>query len=342
MYKVKLVFYPYKQKIRKKTSHVPIYLRIRKGPDKVEVCLDLSIHADELQFWDALTERLVVKDNDVNKRLEDILDDFKGLPYRFKSEYPKMSPADIKEKLFPQEKSNNAEVILVLNYMEDHFEKVIKPNMNISDGTKRNYRKSINHLTGYLSFMKQSKVSLANFSPALAFGFYDYLQKEIISIKKRSITDVSASSVTIKIKAIFGRALDTDLINKNPFKKVKLQTKSPKRAELTIDEINSLLRVDLSQNPKLDIYRDLFLFSVFTGMAYGDVYNLKKNDIVEENGEYTISKNRQKTDEPIGQVLVEQAVNIIRKYDNHIETLPEGRLFPRRHLNNVNESLKLL
>lgn len=342
MKKVKIVFYPNTQKVRKKTNQIPIYLRIRRDHTKVEVCLDVSIHSSELGYWDEISERLDTKENDVNKRLEDIRDDFKGLQYRFKEEFPRMTPAQIKEKLFPSQQPTTVETILVLNYMEKHFTDTVKPNKNISEGTKRNYRKAINHFSSYLNYLNQSKVTISGFSPALAFGFYDFLQKDIISLERTGMSDVSASSITIKIKAIFERAVDIELIHRNPFKKLRMQTKSPKRAELNIDEINALIKIDLSQDAKLDIYRDLFLFSAFTGMAYSDVYNLRKSDIQEENGELTILKNRQKTDEPIQQVLVKQAVAIIKKYEHHIETLPESRVFPKRHLNNVNENLKLL
>ncbi len=342
MQKAKLVFYPNIGKKLKKTKQIPFYLRISKGHVKVETSLGISILPDEIQYWDAFSERMEMKESNVNKRLEDIKDDFRGLQYRFKEEFPKMTPAQIKEKLFPTQRPTTAETILVLNYMEDHYSVTVKPNKNISEGTKRNYKKAINHLTTYLNFISQSKVTISCFSPALAFGFYDFLQRDIVSLEKTGMTDVSASSITIKIKAIFERAVDIELLNKNPFKKLRMQTKSPKRAELTIEEINALIKIDLTQDPKLDIYRDLFLFSSFTGMAYSDVYNLRKIDIKEENGELTILKNRQKTDEPIQQVLVKQVVSIVQKYKDHIETLPENRVFPKRHLNNVNENLKLL
>lgn len=342
MQKAKLVFYPYLGKKLKKTNQIPLYLRVSKGGVKVETSLGISIHADEFQHWNTSTERLEIKESGVNKKLEDIRDDFKGLQYRFKEEFPKMTPAQIKEKLFPTQQPTNSEALQVLDYLENHFSNTVKPNNNISDGTKRNYRKSINHFTSYLTYLNQTKITMAGFSPALAFGFYDYLQRDIVALEKSAMSDVSASSITIKIKAIFERAVDIELLNKNPFKKLRMQTKSPKRAELTIDEINALIKLDLTQSPKLDIYRDIFLFSALTGMAYSDVYHLKKIDIKEENGEKTIHKNRQKTDEPIQQVLVKQVVAILNKYEGHIETLPENRVFPKRHLNNVNESLKLL
>ena len=114
-----------------------------------------------------------------------------------------MTPAQVKEKLFPSQQPTTAETILVLNYMEDHYTGTVKPNKNISEGTKRNYRKAINNLTSYLNYLNQSKVTVSGFSPALAFGFYHFLQRDIVSLEKKEMCDVSVSSITIKIKAIF-------------------------------------------------------------------------------------------------------------------------------------------
>ena len=156
------------------------------------------------------------------------------------------------------------------------------------------------------------------------------------------MSDVSASSVVIKIKAIFERAYDTELIKRNPFKKIRLQTKSKKREELSIDEINSLIKLDLSHEKTLEPYRDIFLFTIFTGLAYSDIHELNKDHIRIEQGETVLDKSRVKTGETIKQLLTKQAKWIMKKYEDHIETEIENRVFPKRHLNNMNEYLKII
>ena len=176
----------------------------------------------------------------------------------------------------------------------------------------------------------------------MAFGFYDYLQQAIPANQKSGITDVSASSIVIKIKAIFERAYDTEIIKKNPFKGLKLQNKSQKKEELNISEFKRFYDLYLLADRKLEVYKDIFLFSVFTGLPYGDIYCLTWNQIRLENQEYILQKNSAKTKVEIKQVLVKQTVVLIEKYKNDIETEITGRLFPKRHLNNVNDYLKVL
>ena len=72
MQKAKLVFYPNIGKTLKKTKQIPFYLRISKGHVKVETSLGISILPDEIQYWDAFSERMEMKESSVNKRLEDI------------------------------------------------------------------------------------------------------------------------------------------------------------------------------------------------------------------------------------------------------------------------------
>ena len=337
----KIVFYPNTAKPMSKTLRIPIYMRISKGPKKVEASLNTSISAEEIQFWNPFTQRLEVEGNTVNKVLEDIIYEFAGLPYRFK-EFTDFSPNDVKAKVLKLEANLVTESMDALVYVENHFRTVVLPGKNYSPGTKRNYRKSINHFANYLNFKKQQKVSLASFSSVLAFGFYDYLQMDIKETAKMAMSDVSASSVVIKIKAIFERAYDTELVKRNPFKKIRLQTKSKKREELSLEEINSLINLDLSREKKLETYRDIFLFSIFTGLAYSDIHELNMEHIRMEQGELLLEKSRVKTGEEIKQVLIAQAVALIKKYEDHIETQIENRVFPKRHLNKMNEHLKII
>ncbi len=337
----KIVFYPNTAKPNSKTLRIPIYMRVSKGTKKVEASLDASIAAEHVHLWNPFTQRLDVEGNTVNKVLEDIIYEFTGLPYRYK-EYADFSPNDVKAKVLKLESNIITESMDALMYVENHYRSIVLPGKNYSLGTKKNYRKSINHFTDYLNFKKQQKVSLMNFSSVLAFGFYDYLQMDNKETGKMAMSDVSASSVVIKIKAIFERAYDTELVKRNPFKKIRLQTKSKKRDELSVDEISSLMNLDLSNEKTLAPYRDIFLFSVFTGLAYSDIYELNKDHIRMEQGEFILEKSRAKTGEEIKQVLISQAVEILKKYEDHIETQIENRVFPKRHLNKMNEYLKIV
>ena len=202
---------------------------------------------------------------------------------------------EIKEKILHLELTKKPEEITALVYIENHFFNVIKQSNSFVEGTKKNYRKSVNHFKNYLHFKKNESVPINGITKEIAFGFYDYLQQAIPAYQKSGITDVSASNIVIKIKAIFERAYDTEIIKKNPFKGLKLQNKSPKKEELNISEFKRFYDLDLLADRKLEVYKDIFLFSVFTGLPYGDIYCLTWNQIRLENQEYILQKNSAKT-----------------------------------------------
>jgi integrase len=343
MKKVKLLFYPNKVKRSAKTMLVPIYLRLSKSQhNKVEARLDVSISVNDVKHWNYVTQRLDIPNNSVNLRLEEIQDEYDSLKYKHKESYLNFSPLEVKEKILKLENYNVNSETKIIDYAVWYYNTIVIPNTGIVDGTKNNYKKSIKHFKNYLQFKNILNCLITKLDSEIALGFYDYLQQDIPAIGKRGITDVSASSIIDKIKNIYERAFDTDLIKKNPFKKIKLQKKSPKRDELNITEIKSLCNIDLNNNRKLEVYRDIFLFLIFTGIPHGDFYNLTWNDIQIENNQYILEIKRRKTGVTIKQVLVAQAVKLMHKYKEDYETMPMGRIFPQRHLNNVNDYLKII
>jgi len=342
MKKAKITFYPNELKKSKKTGLIPIYLRISKGNSKNETRLDATITDKELKFWNKMTQRLDIANNDVNYRLEKITEDFKGLKFIFKENYQHFNIYEIKEKLLNPNNNENSENILAIEYINNHFKNHIFKNNNIEEGTKKNYQKAINHFLKFLIFMRKQQIALSSINKSLAFEFYDYLQQEIPSINKRAMKDVSASSLIIKISAIFNRAFETGLIKINPFKGIKLQTNSKKKDELNSSEVKALVQLNLNNEKKLQVYRDIFLFQIFTGLPYGEIENLTRDKLNEENNEIVLETNRRKTNIHIKQILVKQAVEIVNRYKNNFETYTTNLVFPKRHLNNMNDYLKII
>jgi len=83
------------------------------------------------------------------------------------------------------------------------------------------------------------------FGPQLAFGeliyafaedFKSYLTNTNLNLNRVGMTEVSTAGVIKKFRTIFIQAVEIDLISKNPFKAVKIKTKSPARDRLTIEQ----------------------------------------------------------------------------------------------------------
>ena len=89
---------------------------------------------------------------------------------------------------------------------------------------------------------------------------------------------------------------------------------APKQKYIPRDELNRLMTTPLS-NPAHYLIRDLFLFSCYTGISYGDMRRLSDEHIVTApDGSQWIEMKRKKTGTDVRVRLMEVPLRIIEKY----------------------------
>lgn len=111
---------------------------------------------------------------------------------------------------------------------------------------------------------------------------------------------------------------------------------------LTEEEINTIMNKEFS-GKGLDLVRDMFIFSCYTGLAYIDIYNLKKEQLsIGIDKTLWIITNRQKTGNSSNIPLLPIAEEIIKKYENHPSVSNSGKLLPVYTNQKVNEYLKTI
>lgn len=111
---------------------------------------------------------------------------------------------------------------------------------------------------------------------------------------------------------------------------------------LTEEEINTIMNKEFS-GKGLDLVRDMFIFSCYTGLAYIDIYNLKKEQLsIGIDKTLWIITNRQKTGNSSNIPLLPIAEEIIKKYENHPSVSNSGKLLSVYTNQKVNEYLKTI
>ena len=88
---------------------------------------------------------------------------------------------------------------------------------------------------------------------------------------------------------------------------------------------------------RLEVVREIFIFSGLTGLAYIDVHNLTKENLVELDGKMWIMTKRQKTDVPSNILLLDIPYSIILRYEGKDKN---GRLLPILSNQKMNSYLK--
>ena len=110
-----------------------------------------------------------------------------------------------------------------------------------------------------------------------------------------------------------------------------------KQMYLNREELDKLMATTFD-TPNRNFTRDMFLFSVFTGICYCDMRNLTEKNVVQDyEGNLWIETRRQKTSTPENVRLLDIAVKIMEKYRG---MAPDGKLFPMLTKESMNIHLK--
>jgi len=138
--------------------------------------------------------------------------------------------------------------------------------------------------------------------------FNNFLRKE----KQNGQNSVTA--LMSVFRTVLKMAIETGVIQKNPFDSVHFKRKQVNRGFLTVEELDQLHQLtDLK--PDMELARDLFLFACYTGLSYSDIKELKKGHIIiDGDGSKSIQKARYKTDIMSLVPLLPAAEKLLQKY----------------------------
>jgi site-specific recombinase XerD len=112
------------------------------------------------------------------------------------------------------------------------------------------------------------------------------------------------------------------------------------REFLTQEELTSIIKKSFTIE-RLQIVKDMFLFSCYTGLSYIDAMSLTRANIIKgiDGGKWLLT-NRHKTDTVVRLPLLPQASSLIERYRDHPKAVHLGTLFPVISNQKMNSYLK--
>ncbi len=169
--------------------------------------------------------------------------------------------------------------------------------------------------------------------------FYKILSPDepVSSITKAIILDYQASlnqlfdyvttnSNCQKIKTVVQFGIDNGRIKINPFSGVRLRRGEKNVQFLTEEELAKIRMTDF-HNESLNRVRDLFVFQAASGLSYCDMAKLTPEDFQQApNGQYYIHDKRNKTGVYFTSVILEDGVDILRKYDFQLPMISNQKI----------------
>ncbi|MCD0474074.1 site-specific integrase [Flavobacterium sp. EDS] len=202
-------------------------------------------------------------------------------------------------------------------------------------GTLDRFTITKNHLTAFIKFkFNSTDLEFTDLNLEFIKDFEFYL---------RTVRNCS-NNTTLKYIANFKknviRAIDKEVILKDPFKNFKSRKTKIIKKPLSTQELYELERHYFTTD-RLNVVRDVFVFQCYTGQAYIDAFQLKRTDIKKGiDGNLWIMSERQKTGSPTNVPLLPQALKIIEKYKEHPLCLQRGTVLPVSSNQKMNEYLK--
>lgn len=153
---------------------------------------------------------------------------------------------------------------------------------------------------------------LVDITPAIIEQFYIYLNG--LMAKNTAIHKMKV------IKKILKIAMEEGYIRAMPFK-IKLVKDTLQYTPLSVDELRKI-RSRQFETIRMTQVRDVFIFACYSGLAFTDLKNLTKEDmLVDEDGKEWIIKSRQKTKIVSHIPLLPIAKELWEKYDYKLPVL---------------------
>lgn len=222
----------------------------------------------------------------------------------------------------------------LIEYHQEVMSDTLKP------GTLKNYETSKKYLLTYLEkSLKKKDISFQMIDYKFIMGFESFLRRHKPTDHQRPLQHNGILKHMERFKKILNLAVKMDLLEKNPFDKYQFKYKRFDRDYLEDEELERLEEKVFS-NQRLNLVRDLFVFSCYTGLAYIDVSTLSRQSLVKIQGEYWINTERTKTNTPIKIPVLPKAMELINKYKDHPRAVSNDLLLPVLSNQKLNSYLK--
>ena len=306
---------------QKSDKTIPISIRISEGTKNKYITVGHSVHEKD---WDQDLQKV--------KRSNPNYDYINGLISKKKTEVDKQVLEvvlldqgnyvldSIQRKKVKKEKSSF--FVLAEEYLKDLY-------LNKKFSRLSAEKSRVKH---FKEFLGNKDISFDQIDVALLKKFAIYLRdkKKVFKngTKLKSCGERTIMNHMVVIRCIYNLAIREKIASANnyPFGKNGLSIKYPETRKIGLneEEIRLMETVDLTDKPRLDHVRRVWLFSFYlAGMRISDFLRLDWSDFVDNRLNYTMGKNRK----IVSLKLPEKAVAILELYRDS-ENSNKGFVFP--------------
>ena len=199
------------------------------------------------------------------------------------------------------------------------------PALDVSEGTRKHYWPLIDRLEEFGRMRQWEDVTVENI---YEFDAFLHARRKEVSetarlagVKPQRLSDAGIYNYHKRLRALLYRADRFGKISSNPYAKLRGQFKrgdTENTEYLTEEEMQAIRQLDLPRGSVLDISRDLFVFQMFTGLAYSDAQAFDFSKYKRIDGAWRYIGRRRKTSVAYVSELLPPAVEVIKKYQGRV------------------------
>jgi site-specific recombinase XerD len=313
---------------------VPIYARIRIDDEKLELSIGQSI---ELKLWHPATQAVNSKSQEA-LLINSLISSFKAATLKaitnLQLSNTEVSIENVRKLLKGEQVTENYTLIKVTEEHNNSFEKQV--GVQYSYGSYKNYKTTLAFLKEFINNQyHRHDLPLKQLNHKFCELYYIWLTTEKTSKQN------GAAKHMQRLKKVLNYAVKMGYIGNSPVAGYVVKMKSVPRVALTWEEINKLQDLKL-QGSQLQIVKDVFIFQIYTGLAYSDVKAFSSKHLWKNmDNKVWVRMERSKTRSTFTVPLLQPAIEILEKYLPKIQ-YPEQSIFPVMSNQKMNAHLKVI
>jgi len=303
----KVLFY-LKKNNPKKNGLVPVMCRVTIDGTISQFSCKLNV---DPQLWDTTAGRMSGR-SDQATNANRMLDTIRvGITKRYQEVFEREGYVNAEKVRNAYLGLDNKRETLLAVYADFllEFEKSCKSGSRATS-TKIKYTRVYDLLAEFIRLkFNRNDIALRDITPAFITDFEFFMKMD----KGLDINTVWL--YMMPLRKMIAIAINHGWLYRDPFWEYAISYEERDRGFLSKEEIKALMDMKF-RNKNHELVRDMFIFCVFTGLAFSDLHNLKKDNLqIAFDGHPWIITRRQKTDVPSNIWLLDIPLRIIEKYD---------------------------
>lgn len=300
----------------------PIFARITVAGQRAEFNINRTVTPDNWNAAKGIARGRSKKDTELNRYLDSIRVRFSEIHAQLVDEEEVINPLVLKNHFLGNVAGPKMLCAVFRDVIAQYKEK--EECGDVCTSTFLRWERCEKYLSEFLQQREgRPDIPIKKLTSGMIDDFEHFLR-----VNKRNGNNAAVKYIRY-LKKVTRVAMANKWLEDDPFINKRYTRTEANREALDESEVKKLMSLNLSEFPRLEQVRDVFVFCCFTGLAFIDVATLTKEHIImNQDGEKWIRKPRQKTDELSCIPLLEIPGRIVEKYANHPTVVAKGVVLP--------------